>query len=433
MQQIYHEQVTDKKIRSQVNQSAHGESLTRDSFSLLCAIMGDLDCHGTLLCSSSQRVNVYLDLSVCALIAVVSTWHTARIGALHFTEALLICGQRIGISGRGSASTLLAAATSFPVLVTSTISTFLFVSNAAVAVVVGTCVYNLQVCVGLCVCILGSQLGALSKLAYARDTLLYICSVGMLLVFLIDSRVDFSETVVLILFYLVYCLVAVITERNAAALESSNGMTDVKSDFKLTQGASIATITTVDSESKCEAGSARRKALDPISFVVDLTFPCTDKHPWVAMILSMTYLLVFTYLMNDSFSRVGTLLAIPSSIMNMVILPICTNLPSTVGGYISAKKEFSIDMAVCSSFGSNIFSVLIGCGLPWLLRLIAGNTVYLQGVSEDLLFFALLLSVHIVVFSLLVMMWKFTLPKISGYIMGTLYLVFVVLVIVLPF
>jgi Ca2+/Na+ antiporter len=111
--------------------------------------------------------------------------------------------------------------------------------------------------------------------------------------------------------------------------------------------------------------------------------------------------------------------------MDLVALPIVTNLPSTVGGLISAREERSSDMAIGSSFGSNIFSVLIGMGLPWLLT---GGVTVLPQSGNQLPKFAIILSVQYLIMTGLLVSWSLT--RWVGYSLIFMYTIYIVICIV---
>lgn len=395
--------------------------------SIFSYLLGLLNCDGVFQCSG-HRIPLGLDFALTFLVAWVSIWHTTRITSAHFTSALVELSKRSGFSDDVSGATLLAAATSLPVLFASIISTFVFISNDGVAVVVGTCVYNLLVCVALTSFVYGCRLSPVTKRSFARDMLFYIASLVILFVFLLDEEVELYEAALLNVVYVVYCLTTTLLHKfHQSRLQKK--VKDEESGEIRRDASSTSTIATT-TENPVNIGSSKRYR-DPIGWLFDrFLFPRNPERYCLIGSLSIVYLFVLTYLMVDSVSRLSVIVQLNPAVVTLIILPIGTNLPSTVGGYVSAKLESSADMAVCSSFGSNIFSILVGMGLPWLLRIATGSKVTLPGVSSALPAFSILVSVHIFLFCVIVgLISRFALTRLTGILLSFTYLAYVAVVI----
>lgn len=53
--------------------------------------------------------------------------------------------------------------------------------------------------------------------------------------------------------------------------------------------------------------------------------------------------------------------------MGLTFLAIGVTLPDIVSSLLVVRKGLG-DMAVCNALGSNIFEILVGLGLPWLIK-----------------------------------------------------------------
>ena len=187
----------------------------------------------------------------------------------------------------------------------------------------------------------------------------------------------------------------------------------------------VASESSVPERTASAAATERSRQWDPIAYVIDKTF--RPGRYWLGVVLSIAYLFVLTYLMMDAVGRFATISQIPSRFDSLVIVAIAANLPSTIGGVVSAKHESSADMAVCSSFGSNIFSVLVGMGFPWLLRIATGKEVHLPGVRTELPSLSILLAVQISVFVLILGLAKLRLSRMTGFACLAVYTAYTVL------
>lgn len=109
--------------------------------------------------------------------------------------------------------------------------------------------------------------------------------------------------------------------------------------------------------------------------------PCVQ---WVA---------VLSYLMVWWATVCGEAAGIPDEVMGLTFLAAGTSIPDLLTSVVVAKQGLG-DMAVSSSIGSNIFDVLVGLPLPWLVyALVNGEAVSV--VSDSLLLSVALLGVMI--------------------------------------
>jgi len=115
---------------------------------------------------------------------------------------------------------------------------------------------------------------------------------------------------------------------------------------------------------------------------------------------------------------------VPIEVMGLTFLAAGTSVPDLFSSVIVAKLGEG-DMAVSSSIGSNIFDVLIGLPLPWLLYAISIGGGEIEVASKSLL-----LSVVILIFMLIAVLvtircngWRLTHQL--GWTMFVLWILFV--------
>ena len=89
-------------------------------------------------------------------------------------------------------------------------------------------------------------------------------------------------------------------------------------------------------------------------------------------------------------------------------------------------------MAVAQAMGSNVFDILLGLGLPWILKTLIfdlNSTIEVQSVGLVISCLSIFLSV--VLFICLVCYYEFKLVKRMGFILVAAYVVFIVISILL--
>jgi len=115
--------------------------------------------------------------------------------------------------------------------------------------------------------------------------------------------------------------------------------------------------------------------------------------------------------------------------MGLTILAAGTSVPDLLSSYVVARQGKG-DMAVSSSIGSNIFDILVGLPLPWLIRCLVpkdGVWPYVYRVDSEGLFIdlAILIGMVILIIALIILQgWAMTKPL--GYFMFGLYALFLV-------
>jgi Ca2+/Na+ antiporter len=109
----------------------------------------------------------------------------------------------------------------------------------------------------------------------------------------------------------------------------------------------------------------------PLVFVMVMTIPDVRRPGWskwcyVSFGLSIAWIGGFSYLMVEWTETIGNTIGIPSVIMGLTVLAAGTSVPDLLSSVIVARRGAG-DMAVSSSIGSNIFDILVGLPIPWLL------------------------------------------------------------------
>jgi len=136
--------------------------------------------------------------------------------------------------------------------------------------------------------------------------------------------------------------------------------------------------------------------------------------------------------------RLGVIYGVPDSIMGIFVLAAGTSIPDCLSSVAVARRGHG-DMAVSSSIGSNIFDVLIGLPVPWMIytliirpalgpehRFTQPDT-FVRINSEGLAFMILLLFVMVALVITTIHLSGWTLSKRLGMAMMGLYFVFLVI------
>eukprot|EP00986_Skeletonema_menzelii_P003114 scaffold911_cov138-Skeletonema_menzelii.AAC.14 len=100
--------------------------------------------------------------------------------------------------------------------------------------------------------------------------------------------------------------------------------------------------------------------------IPDVRRPGLGKWCYLSFVLSIVWIGFFSFFMVNWAETVGNTIGIPSVVMGLTFLAAGTSVPDLLSSVIVARMGEG-DMAVSSSIGSNIFDILVGLPLPWLI------------------------------------------------------------------
>lgn len=170
---------------------------------------------------------------------------------------------------------------------------------------------------------------------------------------------------------------------------------------------------------------------DPLVVFWELVMPSPEKY-WLLFGLSILNIAVCTYMMVDAVNRTGCNLGIGPLVMGLIFLAAGTSVPDALGS-IAVAKQGEGDMAVANALGSNVFDIMLGLGVPWMLSAFMGNEVKFPGATKELLEWILVLAGILVLFIGSLVLNKWTLNKRMGVVLMSLYTVHVIVALVRAF
>jgi len=171
--------------------------------------------------------------------------------------------------------------------------------------------------------------------------------------------------------------------------------------------------------------------LFPIVATLSLTIPdCTQKK-WAnwcyfAFVMAIAWIGIYSYFMVGLATTVGATLGIPDFIMGLTFLAAGTSVPDLLSSVIVARMGRG-DMAVSSSIGSNIFDILVGLPVPWIVFTLWPNDIDFVTIGGDGIWTSILILVGMIVLVIGVIHfqgWKLT--KTLAYVMFAFYFLFLV-------
>jgi len=348
-------------------------------------------------------------------------WGLAIVCDDYFVASLEEISEALSLSPDVAGATFMAAGSSAPELFTSLMGVFAVKNDVGVGTIVGSAVFN------LCCIIGGTALFTPGVLKIdwkpiTRDTFFYAISIAAMIYVLQDGSVTTMEAASLIAFYFVYVLFMAFNQGIMAWMDNCTGATAQKLDNNTEYDGK-------DGEEEDEEEGVISAAVSaPMSVLFKVSIPdCTEpetKHLYIVTFLSsVMWIGILSYFMVAWASKLGCMLNIHPAVMGCTLLAAGTSVPDAIGSLLVAKQGQG-DMAVSNAIGSNVFDILLGLGLPWMLNGLIYN-VSLSVDAENLVPLSFILVGSLIGVYMSSLLCGFYLSKPLGLFFFSLYFVFV--------
>ncbi|MBN1821223.1 MAG: calcium/sodium antiporter [Prolixibacteraceae bacterium] len=326
----------------------------------------------------------------------------ARIVDLFFISSLDKISKDLKLSSDAAGATLMAVGSSAPELFVALFSVLKPGNHQVIGIgsIVGSAIFNLLVIIGAAALIKKTKL---TWQPMIRDLIFYSLAVSLLVFFIWDGEFTLIEALVFLAVYVIY-VIAVVYWRKI--LPYSNNISDI------------------DVVDPHREENKTTKLLDNF---LRFIFPPKEKY-YLTFLVSIFIIAGLSYVLVEVAIRSAHILNIPEAIIALTVLAVGTSIPDLFSSIIVARQGRG-DMAVSNAVGSNIFDILVGLGLPFLIViLISGVSIETGGnlQSSSIILFA---SVILLILLLVISKWK--VGKLSGIILLGLYLFYLVREIIL--
>ncbi|MCF6332472.1 MAG: calcium/sodium antiporter [Draconibacterium sp.] len=332
-------------------------------------------------------------IALYILVLLVCFVLLARIVDLFFISSLDKISKDLRLSSDAAGATLMAVGSSAPELFVALFAVLKPGEHQVIGIgsIVGSAIFNLLVIVGAVALVKKTKL---TWQPIIRDLLFYVLAVGLLLMFIWDGRLTIGESSILLAVYVLYVVAVVYWRR-------------------------ILPYPEVGFIQKIENQQGKKNNLTkPLDQALRFIFPSSEKY-YLSFFFSIFIIAALSYLLVEVAILLAHGLQIPESIIALTVLAIGTSVPDLFSSLIVAKQGRG-DMAVSNAIGSNIFDILVGLGLPFLIvMLISGGSI---GTGGDLTSSSLILFASVIFLFLFLIISKWKVGKITGIILLTLYL-----------
>ncbi|KAL0220641.1 hypothetical protein RCL1_000495 [Eukaryota sp. TZLM3-RCL] len=160
-------------------------------------------------------------------------------------------------------------------------------------------------------------------------------------------------------------------------------------------------------------GRAIDLLLIPVNFFLHLTVPDCSKEEskkwfWLAIPMCLAWLCVVEFAIVEVVTYFGCFCGLTPEFMGIALLGPLTSLPEALNSSLMVRKGLC-NAAIGNALGANVFAILCGLGIPWLLKsLIFGEPIYITDDSLMVNSFVVLLVAIIIVVSFFLTSFKLT-------------------------
>jgi len=317
-----------------------------------------------------------------------------------FIDSLDIISKKLKLSSDVAGATFMAMGSSSPELFTSLIAVLRPGNNAdlGAGTIVGSAIFNILVIIG------ASALFKRAKLSWqpiVRDTLFYSISIIILMIVFWDGKIILNEALLFVGTYFVYLFAVVNWKKWIPYHDSASSIEIVEKQL----------------------GKNKISKASKIILGLIIPKPTQKNNQYIrTFLISILLIGVISYILVESAVGMGGVLNINPTIIALTVLAAGTSIPDLISSVIVAKRGRG-DMAVSNAIGSNIFDILFGLGVPWLIVLSFNGGAITVGtenlVGSIVLLFATVISVFFILF-----VRKWTIGRKAGLFLIGLYILY---------
>ncbi|HEX9921388.1 MAG TPA: calcium/sodium antiporter [Anaerolineae bacterium] len=276
-------------------------------------------------------------------------------------------------------------------------------SDVGVGTIVGSAVFNILVITGVSAVFRPAKI---TWLVVVRDCVFYVVSIILLLVTFADGAITLIEAAAFLGMYIVYIVVLFQWETFIPAhLREVIDEPDPETPVYSPQGGIYHRITSF---------IARQ-----LGFLMGNPETAYGR----TFVVSILFIVGISWVLVESSVAFAEALGIPPIIVALTILAGGTSVPDMISSIIVARQGRG-EMAVANAVGSNIFDILVGLGLPWILVLIVPG-VDIVLVDSGNLWLSTLVLLGTVILLFVFLMTQRVLSKNEGWILIAVYVVYV--------
>lgn len=346
-----------------------------------------------------------MNILISIIVMALSVYLLAIITDEYFIVSLDKISQQFKIPHNVAGASLMAMGSSAPELF---IALFALVtasgshSDVGIGTIVGSAIFNILVITG------ASAIARPANITWrvvVRDIVMYVFSIALLIFVFANGEIVLWEASLFLVLYAVYIVILF----NWEAFDPDNGEAPIP-----------AVSEEIDSQREHTGLYFRITAF--ISRIIGFFMGDPEKSYWRAFAVSIALIALLSYFLVEYAVIFAEELHISPVIVALTLLAAGTSVPDLFASVIVAREGRG-DMAVANAVGSNVFDILIGLGLPWLLVIIFQGGTIEVGTADLMTSTFLLIGTVVLLFVFLATERKLSRPE--GVILILVYILYV--------
>ncbi len=283
------------------------------------------------------------------LIIVVSVYLLSIVTDEYFIISLDEISKKLRLPHNVAGASLMAMGSSAPELAIAIFALFAASgthSDVGIGTIVGSAIFNILVITGV---------SAVANPAHiywkviTRDVLMYAIGVILLLVTIRDGRITLLEASIYLLAYAVYLLILYKWDTYVKDTDVVGLVEESIEKERCCQDIYHRVTTVISNGIGFLTGDARKSYLR-------------------AFLVSIAFVAIISYALAEAAVAFAEGIGVPAVVVALTVLAAGTSVPDMFAS-IAVARQGRGDMAVANAVGSNIFDILVGLGLPWILAM----------------------------------------------------------------
>ena len=323
---------------------------------------------------------------ISLVIIILSVYLLSIITDKYFIVSLDEISKKLRLPNNVAGASLMAMGSSAPELAIAIFALFAAGganSDVGIGTIVGSAIFNILVITGVSAV---ANPAHISWKVVTRDIVMYSLGVGLLLATIYDGQITLPEAILYLLLYAIYLLMLYKWDAYVNDPDVVGMVEESIEDEKCCTGVYYRVTTVISKGIGYLTGNARKSYLR-------------------AFFVSIAFVALISYALAESAVAFAEAIRVPAVVVALTVLAAGTSVPDMFAS-ITVAKQGRGDMAIANAVGSNIFDIMVGLGLPWILAMAMGSGI----VHVDT---AGLLSSALLLFGTVILLFIFLLTKLK--------------------
>ncbi|MFW6224028.1 MAG: calcium/sodium antiporter [Bacteroidota bacterium] len=346
-----------------------------------------------------------MHLALYCLLVLISFYLIAKVSDRYFIPALDSISGRLNMRSDVAGATFMAIGSSAPELFIALIAVFHPGGHEEIGIgtIVGSALFNVLAIIGA-VALVRKAIVAWQPIL--RDIFFYLISIALLALVFYNNKISLWEALIMLVVYVVYIFAVIHWSKIFPYKDDAVELKLEKADVEIVKRYRLF-----------------RLLIKPLDKLLDITF-ASSRFYLLNFIISVLWIALLSWGLVHSAIEVSLILNVPEGIIALTVLAAGTSVPDLLASVLVAKKGRG-GMAISNALGSNIFDILLGLGIPWLIVIVLLKDS-VEVSSQNIFVSVMLLFASVLVVFMLLIYRRWKIGKPTGILLLALYLAYLI-------